>query len=264
MSALVQTGQAGPFQMDDELEWDERNGWRRVIVWHGTEVEIAGLIPTYAVAGYQLSRRKAPGGLFQLRVSANNAMDGSPTTTDAAITVDWELDGSDFEISIYKRMAQRSVPTALVNAIEAGVNQVRDGTFTRDIILNASVTGILAVATAEGFNTTTATEWFDLVLEGVEAHRVSNYVVRKTIAAPNAWVAGATLNVGKLYTKTQLLAEHTGVHAVPNGISADMPSTGYYLKGTTRRRTMGNGKIQIVMEWQHGDAFSALQYDLVT
>lgn len=261
MSALVQTGQAGPFQMDDELEWDERNGWRRVIVWHGTEVEIAGLIPTYAVAGYQLSRRKAAAGLFQLRVSAANAMDGSPTTTDAAITVDWELDGSDFEISIYKRMVQRSVPVSLASYIQAKAEVAKASV---DPVYSAEVGQVRAEATLQGYDADDAEDWLDLVIAGVEAHRVSNYVVRKTISAPNAWVAGATLNVGKLYTKTQLLAEHTGVHAVPNGISADMPSAGYYLKGTTRRRTMGNGKIQIVMEWQHGDAFSALQYDLVT
>ncbi len=261
MSNQTQTGQSGPWQRDDEYEWDEKNGPSRVIVWEGTRAEIDGLLPTYQVAGYRLQRRQAPGGLSRLEVRAASAMDGTDDTTDAALTIEWELDGSDFEISIYKWMLVRSVPDLLANFIEATINALRADD-TKDFAV--AISDVRTVAAGQIYDEDDAEAWLLLVKGGVESHRVSNYVVRKTMAAPNAYVSGATLNVGKLYTKTQLLAEHTGVHAVPTGVSADMPSDGYYLKGTTRRRTMGNGKIQIVQEWQHADTFSALQYDLVT
>ena len=161
-------------------------------------------------------------------------------------------------------MIQRSVPVALVNAIESNAKKVQDGTLTRATALSASTTGVLAVATAAGFNTTTATEWFDLVLGGIEVHRQSNPLVRSTISAPAQWTTSASINIGKLYTKTQLNAAFTGVFAIPARILADMTSTGYYLREPVRIRTMGNGKIQVTSEFIHGDAFSSLQYELVT
>ena len=258
---LAHTGQAGPHQLEDELEWDVRSGSVRTLVFEGTEVEIAGLIPTYQVSGYRYSRRAMGGGIFQLRVSADNAMDGSSTAGDAAIQVDWELDGSEFEIPIFDRMVQRAVPLLLVRFIEAQVKALRAD---EDKDFAVAVSDIRSVATGQGYDEDDAEDWFKLVMAGVESHRVSNYVVRKTLTAANAYVSGATLNVGELYTRAQLLAEHTGVHAVPSGISAEMPAGGYYLKGTPRRRTQGNGKIQITQDWQHSDTFSALQYDLVT
>ena len=258
---ITQVGIAGPHQKEDELSWDVRNGSVRTLVFEGTDLEIAGLIPTYQVSGYRYERRSIGGGLFQLRISADNAMDGSSAAGDAGIQVDWELDGSDYEISIFKRMVQRGVPNHLVSYIEAIIGEVRANDTTHAEAV-AQVRGEATVAPT--YDEDDAEAWFELVMAGVESHRVSNFVVRKTLTAANAYVSGATLNVGELYTRAQLLAEHTGVHAVPTGISAEMPSGGYYLKGTPRRRTMGNGKIQIQQDWQHSDTFSALQYDLVT
>ena len=258
---ITHVGQAGPHQKEDELEWDERNGPVRTLIFEGVAAEIDGLVPTYQVAGYRYSRRSMGGGLFQLRVSAANAMDGTSTTADSAVQVDWELDGSDYEISIYKRMVQRGMPVLLANYIEATVNALK-GSNAPDYA--AAVSEVRGVATGQSYAEDDAEGWLDLVTEGVESHRVSNFVVRKTLTAPNAWVSGATLNVGLLYTRAQLIAEHAGFGPVPTGISAEMPSGGYYLKGTPRRRTQGNGKIQITQDWQHSDTFSTLQYDLVT
>ena len=264
---ITQTGVAGPHQQGDEYEWDSRTGPSRTLVFVGTETEIDGLLPTYQVAGNKLSRRSKGAGLFELRVSASNAMDGSTTTNadgsitvpESAVQIEWTLEGSDYEISIYKRMVQRLMPQNLVSVIEASVNQLRAGTFTRDVLINAAPSGIIATATTEGYDTTNAVGWFDLVLSGVESHRVSNFVVRKTITAPSEWVSVATPNVGKLYTYTQLAAEHV----IPSGIAQDMPAGGYYLKATPRRNTAGSGKIQIQLEWQHAESFSPLQYDLL-
>ena len=262
---ITQTGQAGPHQKEDELEWDERNGPVRTLIFEGVAAEIDGLVPTYQAPGYRYSRRSMGGGLFQLRVSAANAMDGTSPTADAAVQVDWELDGSDYEISIYKRMVQRSVPEHLATFIERVAARLKAASDT-SFPLALAVAEVRAEATdvSPTFDADYAEGWLLLVVAGVESHRVSNFVVRKTLVAPNAWVSGATLNVGLLYTWAQLIAEHAGFGPVPSGISAEMPAGGYYLKGTPRRRTQGNGKIQITQDWQHSDTFSTLQYDVVT
>lgn len=261
---ITQTGLAGPHQQGDEYEWDPRTGPSRSIVFVGTQTEIDGLLPIYQVAGNRLSRRSKGGGLFELRVSASSAMDGSTTTNadgsltvpDSAVQIEWSLEGSDYEISIYKRMVQRLVPQKLVTYIESWVNDMRSD---KTLLLNDAVAAVQAEAVGVAYSDVFAAEWLNLVLSGVESHRVSNFVVRKTITAPSQWVSAATPNVGKLYTFAQLAAEHL----IPLGIAQDMPTVGYYLKATPRRNTVGNGKLQIQLEWQHAESFSARQYDLV-
>jgi len=257
----VQTGQAGPHEGGETWTWDQRQGDTTIFSYTGTPAEIDGLVATYRVAGYKLRRSRAPGQLDRLEVSADAALDGSSPAADAAVSVEWELDAGGIEISIYKRMVQRGVSITLANIIEQQVQKL-----ARDEanLYSDSVVAVTAAATTDGFNSTTALEWMDLVLAGVTIHRISNAVVRLTLSAPNAWVSSASVNVGSLYTRAELLAEYTGVYATPTGISADMPSTGYYLKEPVKRRTMGSGKIQLVYEWTHADSFSPLQYDLVT
>lgn len=261
---ITQTGLAGPHQQGDEYEWDSRTGPSRTIVFVGTETEIDGLLPTYQVAGNKLSRRSKGGGLFELRISASNAMDGSSTTNadgsitvpESAVQIDWTLEGSDYEISIYKRMVQRLVPQKLVTYIESWVNDMRGD---KTLLLEDAVAAVRGEAVGVAYSEVFAEEWLNLVLSGVESHRVSNFVVRKTITAPSEWVSVATPNVGKLYTYAQLAAEHL----IPSGIAQDMPAGGYYLKATPRRNTVGIGKVQIQLEWQHAESFSPRQYDLV-
>jgi hypothetical protein len=258
----TQTGNPGPFRIADEVEWDERNGTQTVLVYRGAKREIEGLVPTYMVAGYRVKWRQESGDIWRIEIRAAQALDGSDTTAEAAVQIQWDLDGNDYSISIYKQMVLRAVPQNLVSVIEASVNQLRAGTFTRDVLINAAPSGIIATATTEGYDTTNAVGWFDLVLSGVETHDVSNFVLRKTTTAPNSTVSGATLNVGKLYTTTQLMTEQGST--IPTGISAEFPAGGYWKKNTPRRSTQGNGKIQIQQDWQHTTTFSALQYDLVT
>lgn len=261
---IIQTGLAGPHQQSDEYEWDSRTGPSRTIVFVGTEAEIDGLLPTYQVTGNKLSRRSKGVGLFELRVSASSAMDGSTTTNadgsitvpESAIQIEWTLEGSDYEISIYKRMVQRLVPQKLVTYIESWVNDMRSD---KTLLLADAVAAVQGEAAGVAYDEAFAAEWFNLVLSGVESHRVSNFVVRKTVTAPSEWLSVATPNVGKLYTYAQLAAEHP----IPTGIAQDMPTGGYYLKATPRRNTVGNGKVQIQLEWQHAESFSPRQYDLV-
>lgn len=259
---MTQTGQPGPFYAGETWTWDVRAGHQTIFTHVGTAAEIDGLAATYQTAGYKLRRTKTPGQPDRLEVSADVALDGSSTTADAALSVDWELDGSDYEISIYKQMILRGVPDHLATEIESWVSVLKGGT---GFSLADAIAGVRYEATiSPTFDADTAEEWLKLVKSGVESHRVSNFVLRKTIAAPNAWTNSATANIGKLYTKAQIQSENTGVFAIPSGVAVDMPSTGYWLKGTPRRRTMGNGKIQWSQEWQHADTFSTLQYDLVT
>lgn len=255
----TQTGNPGPFRIADEVEWDERNGTQTVLVFRGAKREIEGLVPTYQVPGYRVTRRQEGGDIWRMEIRAAQALDGSDQTAEAAIQVQWDLDGNDYSISIYKAMVLRAVPQNLVSCIEASVSQLRAGTFTRDVLINASPSGIIAVATAEGYDTTDAVAWFDLVLGGVETHDVSNFLLRKVTTAPNAWVSSASPNVGKLYTTAQMQAEEPDI---PSGITAELPSGGYWKKNTPRRSTTGSGKIQIQQDWQHATTFSALQYDL--
>lgn len=258
---MTQTGQPGPFYAGETWTWDVRAGHQTIFTHVGTAAEIDGLTAAYQTAGYKLRRTKTPGQPDRLEVSADVPLDGSSTTSDAALSVDWELDGSDYEISIYKQMILRGVPDVLVNYIEATINSLKSSSAPD---WSGAVTEVRAVAVANSYSADNAEGWLKLVNSGVESHRISNFVLRKTIAAPNAWVNSATPNIGKLYTSAQIQSENTGVFAIPSGVSADMPSSGYWLKGTPRRRTMGNGKIQWMQEWQHADTFSTLQYSLVT
>lgn len=258
---MTQTGQPGPFYAGETWTWDVRAGHQTIFTHVGTAAEIDGLTAAYQTAGYKLRRTKTPGQPDRLEVSADVPLDGTVTTSDAALSVDWELDGSDYEISIYKQMILRGVPDVLVNYIEATISSLKSSSAPD---WAGAVTEVRSVAGANSYDADKAEGWLKLVNSGVESHRVSNFVLRKTIAAPNAWTNSATANIGKLYTKAQIQSENTGVYAIPSGVAVDMPSTGYWLKGTPRRRTMGNGKIQWAQEWQHADTFSTLQYDLVT
>lgn len=259
--STTQTGNPGPFRMADEIEWDERNGTTTTMVFRGAKREIDGLVPTYQVPGYRVTRRQEAGDIWRAEVRASLALDGSDPAGEAAVQIQWDLDGNDYSISIYKAMVLRAVPQNLVSCIEASVNQLRAGTFTREVLINATGVGIIDTATAEGYDTADAVAWFDIILGGVETHDVSNFLLRKVTTAPNAWVSTASPNVGKLYTTAQLLAEEPDI---PSGITAEFPSDGYWKKNTPRRSTTGIGKIQIQQDWQHATTFSALQYDLVT
>lgn len=257
----TQTGNPGPFRMADEVEWDERNGTTTTMVFRGAKREIEGLVPTYQVPGYRVTRRQESGDMWRMEVRAAMALDGSDNTSEDLLSVEWSTPGTSVTVSIYKGMALRGVPDKVLTFIEATVNAFKSDS-TKNFAV--AVSDIRAIATNNSYSPDNAEAWFKLVLGGVENHYTSNFTVRKVTTAPNAWVAGATLNIWKLYTKAQLLAEHTAVHAMPAGVAADLPSTGYYYKETPQRSTTGKGKIQIVQEWQHADTFSPLQYDLVT
>ena len=259
--STTQTGNPGPFRMADEIEWDERNGTTTTMVFRGARREIDGLVPTYQVPGYRVTRRQEAGDIWRLEVRASMALDGSDNTSDDLLSVEWSTPGSTEVVSIYKGMALRGVPDHLITYIESWVNDMKAN---KDLLLADAVAGVRgqAAGVSPTYDEDDAEGWFLLVLGGVENHRISNFTVRKVLTAPNEWVAGATLNVGKLYTRAQLLAEHTGVHACPVGIYTDLPTTGYYYKETPQRSTTGNGKIQVQQDWQHADFFSPLQYDL--
>lgn len=256
--STTQTGNPGPFRIADEIEWDERNGTQTVIVYRGARREIEGLVPTYQVPGYLVRRRQEQGGIWRMEVRAAQALDGSDPTGDDAIQVQWDLDGNDYSISIYKAMVLRGVPQQLVTYIESWVSDMRSD---KALLLADAIAAVRAEADSVSYDADLAEGWLDLVLGGVETHDVSNFLLRKVTTAPNAWVSSASPNVGKLYTTAQLLAEED---AIPSGIVAELPSGGYWKKNTPRRSTTGNGKIQIQQDWQHADTFSPLQYDLVT
>jgi len=255
----TQTGNPGPFRIADEVEWDERNGTQTVLVYRGAKREIEGLVPTYMVAGYRVKWRQESGDIWRIEIRAAQALDGSDTTAEAAVQIQWDLDGNDYSISIYKQMVLRAVPQELVTYIEAVVNNLRTD---KDWPLADAIEAVRYTAVLVSYDEDNAEGWLELVMSGVETHDVSNFVLRKTTTAPNSTVSGATLNVGKLYTTTQLMTEQGS--SIPTGISVEFPNGGYWKKNTPRRSTQGNGKIQIQQDWQHTTTFSALQYDLVT
>ena len=255
----IQTGNPGPFRIADEVEWDERNGTQTVLVFRGAKREIEGLVPTYMVAGYRVKWRQESGDIWRIEIRAAQALDGSDTTAEAAVQIQWDLDGNDYSISIYKQMVLRAVPQRLVTYIESWVNDLRTD---KALLLDDAIAAVRAEAVLVSYDEDNAEGWLELVMSGVETHDVSNFLLRKTTTAPNSTVSGATLNVGKLYTTTQLMTEQGS--SIPTGISVEFPNDGYWKKNTPRRSTTGNGKIQIQQDWQHTTSFSALQYDLVT
>ena len=252
----TQTGNPGPFRIADEVEWDERNGTQTVLVFRGARREIDGLVPTYQVPGYRVTRRQEGGDIWRMEVRAAQALDGSDQTGEAAVQVQWDLDGNDYSISIYKAMVLRAVPQRLVTYIESWIGDMRSD---KSLLLADAIAAVRAEAVVVSYDEDDAEGWLNLVLSGVETHDVSNFLLRKTTTAPNAWVSTASPNVGKLYTPAQLLAEEPDI---PTGITAELPSGGYWKKSTPRRSTTGNGKIQVQQDWQHADTFSPLQYSL--
>lgn len=255
---MTQTGNPGPFRIADEVEWDERNGTQTVLVYRGARREIDGLVPTYQVPGYRVTRRQEQGDIWRMEVRAAQALDGSDTTGEAAVQVQWDLDGNDYSLSIYKAMVLRAVPQRLVTYIESWVNELRSDKSTTSA---DAIAAVRAEGTLVGYSEDDAEGWLKLVVGGVETHDVSNFLLRKVTTAPNAWVSVPSPNVGKIYTTAQMLAEEPGI---PSGILAELPTDGYWKKNTPRRSTTGVGKIQIQQDWQHATTFSPLQYDLVT
>lgn len=256
--STTQTGNPGPFRIADEVEWDERNGTQTVIVYRGARREIEGLVPTYQVPGYRVTRRQEQGDIWRMEVRAAQALDGSDQTSEAAIQVTWELDGNDYSVSTSKAMLLRGMPDALASYIHTRFNTLEsDPSLTYEL----AVIQVRNVATANSYDPDAAEQWLRLVRGGVEAYDVSNFLLRKVTTAPNAWVSTASPNVGKLYTTAQMLAEEPDI---PSGITAELPSDGYWKKNTPRRSTTGNGKIQIQQDWQHTTTYSPLLYDLVT
>lgn len=245
-------------EMEPRRQYRPKRGWETQRRFHGAIEAINGFLPTLlADPNLEIDIEPDSDGVTgTLTVRVPDAQDGS----DAAdqVTVDFELDGNDRDISIYKRMTQRGMSAALSAFIESEVEGVRVEKYD----YATAVAAIRTFATADGFDADTAEDWFNLVSEGITTHpEPGAYVLRKTTTAPNAYVAGASLHIGELYTTTQLLAEQT---TIPSGIQSDMPSDGYWLKATPKRRTLPKGQIQITQEWLHGYEASPLQYDLVT
>jgi len=246
-------------EMEPRRQYRPKRGWETVRRWHGPIEAVNAFIPTLLTdPNLELDIEPDSEGITAtITVRVPDAQDGSAPEDQAS--VEWELDGNDRDISIYKRMEQRGVPAHLSSYIEAISNDTaaKVNTYDEGVAFVRAEAGVSPTYDAD-----LAEDWFKLVREGVTTHpEPGAYVLRKVTTAPNAYVSGASLNVGKLYTTAQLLVEQD---TIPTGIQADLPSDGYWLKATPKRRTLPKGQIQITQEWLHGYTASSLQYDLVT
>jgi hypothetical protein len=248
-------------EMEPRRQYRPKHGWETQRRWSGTLEAINAYIPTLlADPNLEIDIDPDADGLTGvLTARIPDAQDGSDAADQTS--VDFELDGNDRDISIYKRMEERGVPAHLASYIESWDNDMRSD---KTLLLADAIAAVRGEASGVSptYDEDDAEAWFTLVRSGVTTHPLPGaYVLRKTLTAPNAYVSGASLHVGELYTTAQLLAEQT---TIPSGIQADMPSGGYWLKATPKRRTLPKGQIQITQEWLHGNEATALQYDLVT
>tara|TARA_R110000796_G_scaffold59030_1_gene136018 strand:- start:3167 stop:3892 length:726 start_codon:yes stop_codon:yes gene_type:complete len=220
-----------------------RNGqWATVRVYESTQAEVDNFKGELVAQGLNFSELGSRGKFRQIEVTFASPVDGrSPDTVtpENDLTVTWELDEQDHNVSLKEATAWGTISAAdrrtLENLLENPLNET-------------------AVAAGD------ATDFQTMIKDkGITQKYATRLVIIRNAFAPPGWSGSfATSNAGKIYPN---VSAFTTGESVPSDFIAQMPSSGVILKTGLKARQTKSGNYNLVSRFLHFDSYHDVAYD---
>ena len=257
-------GHNGYAELKPASSWDPRRGWTIIRRYKGVQAAIDALAVTLINAGVRFSREVMPDGGYHILNATYGAEETQPP--NEALSDLWDLDGNDFEKSLWLKPEIRNVLQKYIDP---------DGT-PSSIYLEVRA-DIAAIAAGEKYGAdvywwgkpgtvftpqelTTIKRFVAALILGVDSYHLSAWVLRRRrVIASNSIIKPSNSYVNMIFQSTAGLM---AIEGVPTNLAFDLPN-GIWLKKSPKRSQIAADKWEISQEYYWADEYSDFAYATV-
>ena len=238
MSYILTGNPDGPYLRKSEPVWKRGVGWQTRQTWEGTSRAISAAVPSWIVDADSVELDlDGPSGVAYVTYAKDITGNPDATVTPAAeAETVWELDGNDIVKDIWEHPDLSALSYSVTAELKKQVNNWDSG-------VDWTVANLDNVAV----------QWFSLMVKGVRQFTTTQWVLRKTVTAPQTYPNQVSLSgVGELWTSAQITGIPSDVLFDISQIPAPTLPVAFlwsWLKKSPRVSRTSSGRFQMIEEW---------------